>query len=46
MEKSDQLREFFQMQTALNERRSLKKNEADFPRPDNGSTKSRQTTRN
>jgi hypothetical protein len=39
MEKSDQLRELFQMQTALDEHLGGKKNEAGFEREDGESAK-------
>jgi hypothetical protein len=39
MKKPDQLRERFQMQTALDERLDVKKNEVNFKRLDSGRTK-------
>jgi hypothetical protein len=43
MEKPDQLRELFQMQTAFNERLEAKKNEVNFKRLDSGWMKKKET---
>jgi len=43
MEKSDQLRELFQMKTVLNERPDDKTNEANFERLDSGCKKKEET---
>jgi hypothetical protein len=43
MEKSDQLRELFQMKTVLNERPDGKRNEANFKRLNSGCTEKKAT---